>query len=117
MINNSNYAHWDRLEAKTLDTQFTNEMINGLNCSPFEAEAILEKVDQIYAPLWEGNTAPKLGQIQMVVVRRLHAPQCPFGESQAEAGDSYPAGRSRRSGTAQKQFRAQTPTKAPLPHV
>jgi hypothetical protein len=81
MINNSNYAHWDRLQAKTLDTQFSNEMINGLNCSPFEAEAILEKVHQIFAPLWEGNTAPKLGQIQMVVVDASVPPNVPLAKA------------------------------------
>jgi len=25
MINNTNFAHWDRLKAKSLDTQFRNE--------------------------------------------------------------------------------------------
>ncbi len=81
MINNSNYAHWDRLKAKTLDTQFSNEMIAGLNCSPFEAEAIVEKVHEIYAPLWEGNTAPKLGQIQMLVVDASVPPNVPLAKA------------------------------------
>ncbi len=52
MINNTNYAHWDRLKAKSFDAQFTHEMVTGLNCSPFEAEAIVEKVHEVYSPVW-----------------------------------------------------------------
>ena len=31
-----------RLDSKTLDAKFLNEIRHGLNCSPFEAEAVLE---------------------------------------------------------------------------
>jgi hypothetical protein len=81
MINNTNFAHWDRLKAKSLDTQFSNEMINGLNCSPFEAEAIVEKVHEIYTPLWEERPGPKLGQIQMVVVDASVGPNVPLAKA------------------------------------
>jgi Protein of unknown function (DUF1670) len=81
MINNSNYAHWDRLKAKSLDAQFTNEMIRGLNCSSFEAEAIVEKVHEVYAPLWESTPGPKLGQIQMVVVDASVPPNVPLAKA------------------------------------
>jgi hypothetical protein len=37
----------DRLAAKSLDQQFVNEIIHGLNCSPFEAEAVLESVYRV----------------------------------------------------------------------
>jgi len=33
-----------RLDSKTLDAGFLNEIQNGLNCSPFEAEAVLARV-------------------------------------------------------------------------
>ena len=68
MINNTNLAHWDRLKAKSLDAQFTHEMVVGLNCSPFEAGVIVEKVHEIYAPWWELKPGLKLGQVQRVVV-------------------------------------------------
>jgi hypothetical protein len=39
-----------RLDSKTLDARFLNEIRNGLNCSPFEAEAVLEVVKEVYFP-------------------------------------------------------------------
>ena len=39
-----------RLDSKTLDARFLNEIRNGLNCSPFEAEAVLELVKEVYFP-------------------------------------------------------------------
>ena len=39
-----------RLNSKTLDARFLNEIRNGLNCSPFEAEAVLDVVKEIYFP-------------------------------------------------------------------
>ena len=44
MINNSSATKWDRLSHKQLDRQFVHEMVHGLQCSPFEAQAILEAV-------------------------------------------------------------------------
>ena len=81
MINNTNLAHWDRLKAKTLDAQFSNQMRAGLNCSAFEAEAIVEKVHEVYAPLWEGSPALKPGQIQMVVVDASVPPNVPLAKA------------------------------------
>ena len=74
MINNTNYAHWDRLKAKSLDAQFSHEMMTGLNCSPFEADAIVEKVHEVYSPFWDDSPGLRPGQIQMVVVDASVAP-------------------------------------------
>jgi hypothetical protein len=74
MINNTNFAHWHRLQAKNLDAQFMNEMVNGLNCSPFEADVIVEKVHEIYAPLLETSQGLKPGQIQIMVIDASVAP-------------------------------------------
>jgi hypothetical protein len=41
----------DRLAVKTLDDQFLTEIEQGLNCSPFEGEAVLSVVREIFAPL------------------------------------------------------------------
>lgn len=81
MINNTNLAHWARLQSKNLDTQFTNEMVNGLNCSPFEAEAIVEKVHEIYAPLIEASQGLKPGQIQIMAVDSSVAPNTPLNKA------------------------------------
>jgi hypothetical protein len=78
MINNTSLAHWTRLQAKSLDAQFVNEMVTGLNCSPFEAEAIVEKVHQIYTPLLETSQGPKPGQIQVTVIDASVAPNVPL---------------------------------------
>jgi len=40
MINNSSINRWNRLENKSLDQQFINEIIYGLTCSPFEASGM-----------------------------------------------------------------------------
>jgi len=78
MINNTNFAHWNRIQAKSLDAQFVNEMVTGLNCSPFEAEAIVEKVHEVYTPLLETSQGLKPGQIQMTVVDASVAPNIPL---------------------------------------
>jgi hypothetical protein len=78
MINNTSFAQWSRLQAKSLDARFKNEMITGLSCSPFEAEAIVEKVHEIYTPLLETSQGLKPGQIQVMVVDATVAPNVPL---------------------------------------
>lgn len=39
-----------RLEEKTLDAQFLTTIQQGLNCSPFESQAVLEVVKEVYFP-------------------------------------------------------------------
>ena len=41
----------DRLSVKTLDDRFLAELQQGLNCSPFEGEAVLGLIHEIFAPL------------------------------------------------------------------
>ncbi len=81
MINNSNFAHWSRLQAKNLDAQFSNEMVNGLNCSPFEAEVIVGKVHEVYAPLFETSPELKPGQIRIMAVDISAAPNTPLAKA------------------------------------
>jgi hypothetical protein len=78
MINNTSLGYWSRLQAKSLDAQFVNEMVTGLNCSPFEADAIVEKVHEIYTPLLETSQGLKPGQIQVTVVDASVAPNVPL---------------------------------------
>ena len=58
-----------RLESKTLDAQFKTAIQKGLNCSPFEAEAVLGVVREVYAPFMEpatGTVPP--GKISLVAL-------------------------------------------------
>lgn len=68
MINNSSATKWDRLSHKQLDRQFVHEMVHGLQCSPFEAQAILEAVYRVYAPYFDTSGTVKPGQILLQVV-------------------------------------------------
>ena len=52
MINNSSIHKWDRLRQKQLDTQFINKLQAGMNCSMFEAKAILNTVYEVYQPFF-----------------------------------------------------------------
>ena len=67
MINNSSLAKWDRLNCKQLDSQFQNDIIQGLNCSPFEARAILDSVHKVYSDFFNLTPALTPGQIQFVI--------------------------------------------------
>lgn len=59
----------DRLNCKTVDDRFRVEITEGLNCSPFEAEAVLQVVKEVYFPFLDG-TVPEVppGKISLVAV-------------------------------------------------
>lgn len=59
-----------RLEAKTLDARFLTEMQQGLNCSPFEAEAVLKVVKEVYFPFLDQVESPPAmpGKLTVVAV-------------------------------------------------
>jgi hypothetical protein len=76
MINNTSVAKWDRIAAKSLDQVFQAKMIHGLNCSPFEAEAIVEQVHLVYSELFASSLLP--GQILRSVIDISVPPQTPL---------------------------------------
>jgi hypothetical protein len=78
MINNSSRQRWQRAEARNLDAQFTNEIIQGMNCSPFEAEAIRDKVHQVYDPLFENSDSFLPGQIRFMAIDASVPPNIPL---------------------------------------
>jgi DNA-binding CsgD family transcriptional regulator len=59
----------ERLDSKTLDARFSSEIQQGLNCSPFEAEAVLDVVKEVYFPFLstEAPHAPP-GKITLIAV-------------------------------------------------
>jgi DNA-binding CsgD family transcriptional regulator len=59
----------ERLESKTLAARFTTEIQQGLNCSPFEAQAVLDVVKEVYFPfLAAESNEPSPGQITLIAV-------------------------------------------------
>ena len=59
----------DRLSSKTLEAQFLHEIQHGLNCSPFEAQAVLDVAKEVYMPFMDPDVvkAPP-GKITLVAV-------------------------------------------------
>jgi hypothetical protein len=80
MINNTSLHKWSRLAQKQLDQQFLAEIINGLQCSPFEAQAILEAVYKVYAPYFETSGTLKPGQLLFQVVSVEAASNTPLSQ-------------------------------------
>ena len=68
MINNSSIGKWERLRQKHQDVQFINRLQAGMNCSPFEAKAILNCVYDVYQPYFDNTASMKPGQILFDVV-------------------------------------------------
>ena len=68
MINNSSPKKWRRVSQKQLDTQFTNAVVHGMQCSPFEASGMLDAVYKVYAPYFETSGTLKPGQILFQVI-------------------------------------------------
>ena len=68
MINNSSINRWSRLENKSLDQQFINEIIYGLNCSPFEASVVLDTVYKVFGSYFKSGSCLQPGQIRLSIL-------------------------------------------------
>ena len=75
----------DRLGSKTLDAQFLAEVREGLNCSPFEAEAVLGVVKEVFGP-YLGATPAKVqpGKATLVAVRAEEPAGKPLADCQKQ---------------------------------
>ena len=82
MINNSALQKWDPLAQKQLDRQFMNEIIQGLQCSPFEAGAVLDTVYKVYRPYFETSGTLKPGQLLFQVIAVEASPNKPLAHGQ-----------------------------------
>ena len=71
-----------RLESKTLDAQLRQILVAGLNCSPFEADAVIDAAQEVYFPFLEqhGEALARPGQVTLVAV----AADEPAGKSVAD---------------------------------
>jgi DNA-binding NarL/FixJ family response regulator len=74
MLNNSSHQKWERLEKKSLDSQFVNNITSGMNCSPFEAKAILETVHEVYGDFFETTESLAPGKARFVVISAEDSP-------------------------------------------
>ncbi len=74
MINNTSLEKWSRLETKSLDNQFTNDMIEGMNCSPFEARAILDSVHRVYGDHFDYTQELAPGKAKFIVISAEDSP-------------------------------------------
>jgi len=81
MVNNSSLKRFDRLSQKQLNIQFLNEIMHGMNCSHFEAKAILDCVYNVFNPYFETSGSLKPGQIQFQVLSIETSPSVPLSES------------------------------------
>lgn len=81
MINNTSLHRWRRAADRNLDAQFVNAIMTGMNCSPFEAEAIRDAVHTVYGPLMESADAVKPGQLRVSVVDAGVAPNIPLARA------------------------------------
>lgn len=57
----------DRLSFKTLDQQFQLEVVEGLDCSFFEAKALVQIVKQVYFPFFQDNSVECMRPGQFIV--------------------------------------------------
>ncbi len=81
MINNTSFEKWQRLAQKKLDQQFKQRMIEGLNCSLFEATAIVDAMHEIYDTYMQASTDVESGQMRLTVVSEEAPPNKKLSES------------------------------------
>lgn len=68
-VRNAKRDELRRLDCKTLDAQFKTSIREGLNCSPFESEAVLAVVHEVYgAALDASDVAGLPGRITLIAV-------------------------------------------------
>lgn len=68
-----------RLAVKTLEEQFRTEVQTGLNCSPFESEAVLNVAREVFAPLMGfAETPAPPGMMSVVAVDADEPPGKPL---------------------------------------
>ena len=85
MINNTSLEKWSRLEAKSLDNQFLNEIIKGMNCSPFEAKVVLDTVHKVYGDYFDQSQELAPGKAKFLVISTEEYPGTKLSEAKLES--------------------------------
>jgi len=82
-VRNRSKEALERLAAKTLDARFLHEIEHGLNCSPFEGEAVLQVVKEVYFSFLDAEQplAPP-GKITLIAVSAEEPAGKPVAQSQ-----------------------------------
>ena len=85
-IRNPKKETLERLSSKTLDAQFLHEIQHGLNCSPFEALAVLDVAKEVYLPFMDPDVvkAPP-GKITLVALNADESPGKPIQSCQKQS--------------------------------
>lgn len=81
MINNTSLKKWSRLESKSLDNQFINDMVEGMNCSPFEAKAALDSVHKVYGDYFDYSQELAPGKAKFIVISAEDSPATKLPEA------------------------------------
>ena len=81
MKNNSSINKWYRLEQKNLDNQFTNRLIIGLSCSPFEAKCIVNAMYETYQPFFNNVNTLIPGQTIFQAISIKTPPSVPLSKA------------------------------------
>ena len=89
MLNNSSLQKWVRLEKKSLDSQFMNEIISGLNSSPFEAKAVLDTVHKVYGDFFETSETLAPGKAKFIVISAEDSPAKSLKEAKKVKPEAY----------------------------
>jgi DNA-binding CsgD family transcriptional regulator len=75
----------NRLQCKTLDAKFLHEIRHGLNCSLFEAEAVLAVVREVYFPFFDELSAlAPPGKVTLIAVSAEEPAGKPVAECQTQ---------------------------------
>ena len=69
-VRNAEQETLRRLDSKTLDAQLRQVLVSGLNCSPFEADAVIAAAQEVYLPFFEAAGEPRArpGYVSLVAV-------------------------------------------------
>lgn len=69
-VRNAEQETLRRLDSKTLDAQLRQVLVSGLNCSPFEADAVIAAAQEVYFPFFEAAGEPRArpGYVSLVAV-------------------------------------------------
>ncbi|MDL2239655.1 DUF1670 domain-containing protein [Bacteroidales bacterium OttesenSCG-928-L14] len=84
MINNSSLNKFVRLEQKQLNTHFENRLKEGMNCSTFEAKAILNLIYEVFGSVLENSSSLKPGQIIFETVSVENSPREKLSQCQMQ---------------------------------